>query len=650
MGLTYQTTANRVLRTHFRRSSPGDFVAALAGNPNTGKSTVFNALTGLKQHTGNWPGKTVIQAYGHCRHRGKVITLVDLPGAYSLWSNSPEEEVARDFICSGQPDVTVVVVDATCLERNLNFVLQVMAITPRVVVCLNLMDEARRKNIHVDAQKLQENLGVPVIPTAARHGEGLEQLKETLYLVACGLIRPEPAANHHENKKEALLPWLAENIQEKRVAHTYAKAEAIASEVVKSAGRGKNWEARIDDLVTSRVFAYPLMLALLGLVFWLTISGANYPSRLLAAFLFALEDKLTAFLTTTGAPPWLHGVAVLGTYRSLAWVVSVMLPPMAIFFPIFTLLEDLGFLPRVAFNLDRAFKRVGAHGKQALTMSMGFGCNAAGVVAARIIDSPRERLIAILTNSFVPCNGKFPTLILLSTIFFCTGESSVRGKAVAVGTVVGLVLTGICITFLVSWLLSATLLKGEPSFFSLELPPYRMPQIGRILIRSFLDRTIFVLGRAVTIAAPAGAITWILANVHIGHLSIIVHLAGNLEPLGRALGLDGVIILAFLLGLPANEIVIPLMLMGYLSAGAMLEVESTAALAEVLLSQGWTWVTALNMMLFSLLHFPCGTTLLTIKKETGSLKWTAFSVGFTTAIASAVCFLVARGARLFNLL
>jgi ferrous iron transport protein B len=451
------------------------------------------------------------------------------------------------------------------------------------------------------------------------------------------------------HKAETFRNLQGENIHDKIVSNIYAEAESLVSDVVELTNIKKDWDHRIDDIVTSRIFGYPLMLVLLGVVFWLTITGANYPSALLADLLFGLEERFTRLFQILGAPAWLHGLVVLGTYRSLAWVVSVMLPPMAIFFPIFTLLEDLGYLPRVAFNLDRAFKRVGAHGKQALTMSIGFGCNAAGVLAARIIDSPRERLIAILTNNFVPCNGRFPTLILISTIFIGAGVASTYGNMAASAMVIGLVLVGISVTLLVSRVLSRTLLRGEPSLFSLELPPYRKPQVGRVIVRSFLDRTIFVLGRAVVIAAPAGTITWILANVYIGDLSIVAHAAGWLEPFGQALGLDGIIVLAFLLGLPANEIVIPIMLMSYLAAGAMLELNSLSAMRELLVSQGWTWVTALNVMLFSLLHFPCGTTLLTIRKETGSFKWTVLSAVITTAIAIVVCFLIAQGARIFDL-
>jgi ferrous iron transport protein B len=441
-----------------------------------------------------------------------------------------------------------------------------------------------------------------------------------------------------------------ENIRDTIVTNIYNEAATLASDVVSTANARRDWDRKIDDIVTSKLFGYPLMLALLGVVFWITLAGSNYPSGLLAGFLFSLEEPLGMLLSGTGAPPWLHSLVVEGVYRGLAWVVSVMLPPMAIFFPIFTLLEDLGYLPRVAFNLDRAFKKVGAHGKQALTMSMGFGCNAAGVIAARIIDSPRERLIAILTNTFVPCNGRFPALIAISMIFLAGGIVSLYGTVLAALMVVGMVLTGITISLAVSFALSRTLLKGEPSSFSLELPPYRKPQVLTVIVRSLFDRTVFVLSRAVIVAAPAGAITWICANIYVGDLSIIGHTAGWLEPFGRAIGLDGIIILAFLLGLPANEIVVPIMIMSYLAAGSMLEPDSLLGLKSVLVSMNWNMITALNFMLFSLLHFPCGTTLMTIRKETGSLKWTVLAALIPTAVAVTVCFLVAQTARLIGLI
>ncbi len=427
------------------------------------------------------------------------------------------------------------------------------------------------------------------------------------------------------------------------VATIYERAEEIAKEVVTVNDKRKvNWDKKLDDILTSKITGYAIMLLLLGVVFWITIEGANYPSQVLANILFGFEDKLSSFFIYMNAPDWLHGLFVLGMYRTLAWVVSVMLPPMAIFFPLFTLLEDLGYLPRIAFNLDNAFRKAGTHGKQALTMSMGFGCNAAGIIACRIIDSPRERLIAMITNNFVPCNGRFPTLIAISTIFF-GGLGLASGKyssIFAALSVVSMILIGIIVTLMVSKLLSSTVLKGVPSSFSLELPPYRKPQIGKILIRSLLDRTVFVLGRAIIVAAPAGAITWLFANIMVGDTSLLNLCAGFLQPFGKAIGLDGFILMAFILGLPANEIVLPILIMSYMSQGAMLEFDNLQALKNLLVDNGWTWVTGLNFMLFSLLHFPCATTLLTMRKESNGLKWPVFTLLLTTGIAILVTFTI----------
>ncbi len=427
------------------------------------------------------------------------------------------------------------------------------------------------------------------------------------------------------------------------VATIYEKAEEIAKEVVTVNDKRKiNWDKKLDDILTSKITGYPIMLLLLGVVFWITIEGANYPSQLLGNILFGFEDKLSSLFMYINAPDWLHGILILGMYRTLAWVISVMLPPMAIFFPLFTLLEDLGYLPRIAFNLDNAFRKAGTHGKQALTMSMGFGCNAAGIIACRIIDSPRERLIAMITNNFVPCNGRFPTLIAISTIFFgglgvvSGGYSSIFASL----SVVFMILIGIIVTLLVSKLLSSTVLKGVPSSFSLELPPYRKPQVGKILIRSLLDRTLFVLGRAIIVAAPAGAITWLFANIMVGDTSLLNLCAGFLQPFGKLIGLDGFILMAFILGLPANEIVLPILIMSYMSQGAMIEFDNLQALKNLLVDNGWTWVTGLNFMLFSLLHFPCATTLLTMRKESNGLKWPVFTLLLTTVIAIVVTFTI----------
>ncbi|GAE01315.1 ferrous iron transport protein B [Clostridium botulinum B str. Osaka05] len=439
-----------------------------------------------------------------------------------------------------------------------------------------------------------------------------------------------------------------EKIRDEIVKSIYNKAEEITGNSVKKNREKLLAQQKIDDIVTSKITGIPIMILLLAGVLWITIEGANVPSELLAKMFFFIEDKLTEFFNYVNAPSWLHGILVLGIYRTLAWVISVMLPPMAIFFPIFTLLEDAGYLPRIAFNLDHAFKKACAHGKQALTMCMGFGCNAAGVIACRIIESPRERLIAILTNNFVPCNGRFPTLIALSMIFVGLKFDGSRGSSfIATLMIVLLVLIGVGITLLVSYILSKTLLKGVPSSFTLELPPYRKPQIGRVIYTSIIDRTIFVLMRAVVVAAPAGAIIYILGNITVGDSTILVQVANALDPFSKAIGLDGFILLAFILGLPANEIVLPILIMSYLSKGAMIDFESLEQLRNILISNGWTYLTLLNTMLFSLLHFPCGTTIWTIKKETGSTKWTIFSVIMPTVIAIVVCFFTTQ---IYNLI
>ncbi|MGM0472290.1 MAG: nucleoside recognition domain-containing protein [Bacillota bacterium] len=432
----------------------------------------------------------------------------------------------------------------------------------------------------------------------------------------------------------------SQKLRDQMVSDIYAQAEKIAARNVEDKKKQQSKENKLDRLLTSKWLGFPIMLILLGAVFWLTLVGASYPSQLLSQVFFSLEEHIGNFILALGIPQWLHDLLVTGVYRTVAWVVAVMFPPMAIFFPLFTLLEDLGYLPRVAFNLDNFFKKSGAHGKQALTMSMGFGCNAAGVIAARIIDSPREKLIAILTNNFVPCNGRFPTLIILASLFMGGIVSGISSSLIAAGVVVGMVLLGIIITFIVSWGLSRTVLKGESSSFTLELPPFRKPQLGKVLVRSFIDRTLFVLGRAIMVAAPAGVIVWLLANINLGDVNLITYLANMLDPFAQLLGMDGFILLAFCLGLPANEIVLPILLMSYLSTEAMVEPSNLEVFKQVLVEHGWTWVTALSTMLFSLLHFPCGTTLLTIKKETDSWKWVIVAGVLTTAIAVLVTFIV----------
>ena len=714
MGLTNQSTGTNALdkKLDLNRNDYNKIIA-LGGNPNVGKSTIFNSLTGLNQHTGNWPGKTVTNATGNYTFKNYQFTLVDIPGTYSLMANSVEEEIARDFICFGKPDLTVIVVDATCLERNLNLVLQTMEITNNIIVCVNLMDEAKRKGISININKLSSLLKVPVIATSASTGSGLDMLMNSIYNISVNNIINIPYKIKYSSFIEdsialiqtALKPvlkgeinsrWLSLkllendqnliksinenigfNIYENKVlidAITQARqnlidnninesmlkdeivstlivtAESISSQVVSiNNPKYNDRDRKIDNIITSKKFGIPLMLLLLSIIFWITISGANYPSSLLSQFLFYIQDKLTDFFIYIGAPSWLEGILIQGMYRTLAWVVAVMLPPMAIFFPLFTLLEDLGYLPRIAFNLDNFFKKSCACGKQALTMCMGFGCNAAGIVGCRIIDSPRERLIAIITNNFVPCNGRFPTLITIISIFF-TGILIGPFKSIASALLlVCVILLGIFMTLMISKLLSKTILKGIPTTFTLELPPYRKPQIGKIIIHSIFDRTLFVLGRAITVAAPAGIVIWIMANITIGDISLLTHCADFLDPFAKCIGLDGYILMAFILGFPANEIVFPIIIMSYMSTGTLLELNSTSELYNLLVANGWTWCTAVCMILFSLMHWPCSTTCLTIKKETQSLKWTAVSFLVPTATGMLICFIFTSVVKILGL-
>lgn len=597
------------------------YTIGLVGNPNVGKSTVFNRLTGLKQHTGNWTGKTVESAVGTYSYRQKSYTVIDTPGTYSLDACSPEEMVTRNFIKSGQADVIVMVADATCLERNLILLLQILEITKNVVLCINLIGEAHKKGISIDKEKLSRMLGIPIVLTEARGGNGLEVLKGSVEIAA---------------RFAQIAPQFPETTQQS--ADHIAESERLFHACVTVPEAADATDRRLDTLLTHPVWGTLSMLALLFLVFYITVIGANYPSQLLQKLLFSVEPILLSLLSAL--PPRLTDFLVSGIYRTLAWVVSVMLPPMAIFFPLFSLLEDFGFLPRIAFNLDGAFRRAGAHGKQSLTMCMGFGCNACGVTGCRIIDTPRERDIAIVTNSLVPCNGRFPTLLTLISIFFTGTLTGVLAQLATGAWLFLLILLSIAATLFASFLLSRTVFRGESAGFALELPPYRAPAPGQILVRSLIDRTLVLLGRAVCVTVPAGALIWLLANITVGEASVLAHLSAFFEPLARPFGLDGMILLAFLLGIPANETVLPILLMGYTAAGSLCELGDLTQLQLLLIQNGWSTKTAVCTCIFMLFHFPCATTLFTIQKETGDLRRTCLAFLVPTLLGLALCFCI----------
>ena len=680
------------------------YTIALLGNPNVGKSTVFNELTGMNQHTGNWPGKTVELAKGHYTHRYRQNQMIDLPGTYSLLAHSSEEEVTRNYVCFEPCDVCLVICDATVLERNLNLVLQTMEITDHVVLVLNLMDEAKKKNITFDTEKLSKLLKVRVVEMSARNHEGFEDVKEAIEEVgnrvsdaqstairyaddlehaieavaavmktrrlntrfaALKLLDPEvdntlfyeDIENREETKAEVERQIerlknkdLYERFEDIVVHALHERAREISEEcIIFNNASYQNRDMRIDHVVTSKGWGLVWMVVLLSVIFWITISGANVPSEMLSGMFEDLQVWLHHTFASWSMNPYITSFIVDGVVKTCGWVISVMLPPMAIFFPMFTLLEDFGYLPRIAFNLDGFFQKACTCGKQALTMCMGFGCNAVGVSGARIIDSPRERLIAIITNTFVPCNGRFPTLISIITMFFAGVVAAPWNGLLSTLLLTGVIVFGVILTFLTSRFLSKTLLKGVPSSFTLELPPYRRPQFGKVIIRSIFDRTLFVLGRAVSVAIPAGAIIWLLANIQVQDASLLQHISLFLDPFAHLMGLDGVILLAFLLGFPANEIVVPIMIMAYLANGSMTDIGDLAVLKELFVNNGWTWVTAICTLMFSLVHFPCATTLLTIRKETQSWKWTAVSFLLPTILGILLCMGINLLAHIFLL-
>lgn len=687
-------------RSRLKNESKEEYRIALAGNPNVGKSTIFNNLTGMHQHTGNWTGKTVANATGECIYKEQKYTFIDLPGTYSIMSNSEEEEIARDYICFGNPDTTVVVVDATTLERNLNLVFQIMEITDNVILCVNLLDEAKKKKIKVDLKKLSSELGIPVVGTIARNKRTLDKLLESIKKACENKIDIIPKrVIYQENIENAITKltkvlkekyslnenmyrWISlkiidgeekiiksieknleieilENKEIQSIIENIKKdndfninyKDIIISKIVETAEKISNKvcmfedkdyserDRKIDKILTSKKYGIPIMMLFLGLIFWLTIVGANYPSQFLFDIFSKFQEKLINFATYINCPSWLSDMLILGVYQTLTWVVSVMLPPMAIFFPLFTILEDLGYLPRIAFNMDGFFKKACCSGKQMITMCMGFGCNACGVTGCRIINSPRERLIAIITNNLVPCNGRFPFLITIATIFIAGTIEGIGASIISTISVMLVIVLGIFLTLIISKVLSKTILKGMPSSFILEMPPYRKPQFCKIFVRSIFDRTLFILGRAVAVAMPAGLVIWLFANIGINGSSILDLIVNFLDPFARLMGLDGYILTGFILGIPANEIVLPIILMCYLQGKALINIEDTFAIGEILRQNGWTILTAINVMIFTILHFPCATTLLTIKKETGKMRWVVLSFLIPTVFGIIICML-----------
>ena len=680
-------------------------VIALAGNPNVGKSTVFNALTGLHQHTGNWSGKTVGTAEGRFRRGKKEIRLVDLPGAYSLTADSAEEEVARDFLCFEHPDAAVVICDACCLERNLIFAIQVAQIIPKTMLCVNMMDEARHRGIKIDLDALSKETGIPAVGVSAARYEGLDELEENMIKLVEGRLHtvfiPVRYPKAIENATESLAPVLArkygikavfpviklienehgfvsaferrfgeiasdpeltgaigkaarimrdggitkKNVSDRVAACAVLRAEEIClSAVDASEQKAVRRDGKIDSVLTGGIWGIPVMLLLFAGIFWITVSGANYPSQWIASGFAIAEEWLCKGLSAINAPPVLADIIVNGVWRVLSWVVSVMLPPMAIFFPLFTLLEDLGYLPRVAFNLDRSFKAAGACGKQALTMCMGLGCGAVGVTGARIIDSPRERLIAIITNCFVPCNGRFPAIIAIVSMFLTSGSRF--SSLISALIMTGAISLSVLMTLVVSRILSKTVLKGVPAGFTLELPPYRIPRIGTVILRSVLDRTLVLLGRAVVVALPAGIIIWACSNINIGQETVLKTVATAIDPFARLFGMDGNVLFGFILALPANEIALPIMAMGY-SGGALAEISSLETTAALFYANGFGTVNAICTLVFILFHWPCATTILTIWKETKSIKWTVLSVIVPLLTGLSLCFFINIASKLF---
>ncbi|MDO4748767.1 MAG: ferrous iron transporter B [Eubacteriales bacterium] len=610
-----------------------DYEIALAGNPNVGKSTIFNALTGLKQHTGNWSGKTVSNATGYFKHNNTNIKVVDLPGVYSLSANSQEEQVANDYINRCNYDCIIIVVDSTNLLRNLNLVIQILNKTNKVILCLNMSDEADSKGIYIDEDELSLQLGIPVVKTSGVKKAGISELKNAVLGLCTSKIKTFKVS-HISNISNK------DNYEEYSL-DVYDICSDVYNKTVKvNTSKATNRDRKLDKIVLSKLTGIPIMLVTLAVIFWITIVAANSISEILSNGFNVLKTYLIDLFQYFNVSDKITSLFIDGIYTTLAWVVAVMFPPMAIFFPLFSLLEDSGFLPRIAFNLDGAFSKCGGHGKQALTMAMGFGCNSCGVMGCRIIESERERSIATITNNFIPCNGRLPALITITSVFIAVSSSVFYNTVITAFVLLLIIILSVAITLLTSKFLSKTIYKGQSSSFILELPPYRKPQVIKTIVYSLKDRALFVLLRAVAVAIPSGAIIWIMANITVNDISLLSYCTNALDPIGYIFGLDGTIIMAFILGLAANETVIPIILMSYLSTSSLTDFTNLTQLSTLLVDNGWTVVTAICFLLLCVYHFPCSTTLITIYKETKSIKSTLLSFIIPTVIGLLLCLLI----------